>query len=55
MEHYLYFIFGMKEKSIILTHTMYRHLNKFEYGEKVSCNLFQKAKLSYILESLHVK
>ncbi len=31
------------------------HLKKIEYGEKVfSCNLFQKVKLSYILDSLHV-
>ncbi len=30
------------------------HLRKFENGEKVfSCNLFQKVKLSYILDSLH--
>ncbi len=30
-------------------------LKKIEYGEKVifSCNLFQKAKLSYILDSLN--
>ncbi len=30
---------------------------KIEYDEKVhfSCNLFQKVKLSYILDSLHVK
>ncbi len=33
------------------------HLRKLEYGEKVifSSNLFQKLKLSYILDSLHVK
>ncbi len=32
------------------------HLWKLEYGEKVfSSNLFQKLKLSYILDSLHVK
>ncbi len=31
------------------------HLNKLECREKVSCNLFQKVKLSYILDSLHVK
>ncbi len=32
-------------------------LRKLEYSEKVdfSCNLFQKVKLSYILESSHVK
>ncbi len=31
------------------------HLNKLECREKVfSCNLFQKVKLSYILDSLHV-
>ncbi len=29
------------------------HLNKFNYGKKVF--LFQKVKLSYILDSLHVK
>ncbi len=26
------------------------HLKKFEYREKVFCNLFQKVKLSYILD-----
>ncbi len=32
------------------------HLKKLEYGEKfIFCNLFQKGKLSYILDSLHVK
>ncbi len=33
------------------------HLNKLECRENVnfSCNLFQKVKLSYILDSLHVK
>ncbi len=32
------------------------HLKKKLYGEKVfSCNLFQKVKLSYILDSIHVK
>ncbi len=33
------------------------HLTKIEYGEKVLflCNLFQKVKLSYILDSLHVQ
>ncbi len=33
------------------------HLRKLEYGEKVifSSNLFQKLKLSYILDSLHVE
>ncbi len=33
------------------------HLNKLECREKFifSCNLFQKVKLSYILDSLHVK
>ncbi len=32
------------------------HLNKLECREKVfSCKLFQKVKLSYILDSLHVK
>ncbi len=33
------------------------HLIKLECREKVifSCNLFQKVKLSYILDSLHVK
>ncbi len=33
------------------------HLKKIEYGETVhfSCNLFQQVKLSYILDSLHVK
>ncbi len=34
------------------------HLNKLECHEKVhffSCKLFQKVKLSYILDSLHVK
>ncbi len=33
------------------------HLNKLECREKVhfSCNIFQKVKLSYILDSLHVK
>ncbi len=33
-------------------------LNKLEYGEKVKkciCKLFQKVKLSYILDSLYVK
>ncbi len=32
------------------------HLKKLEYREKVLffCNLFQKVKLSYILDSLHV-
>ncbi len=32
------------------------HLKKSEYREKVVfCNLFQKVKLSYILDSLHEK
>ncbi len=33
------------------------HLNKLECREKVHffCKLFQKVKLSYILDSLHVK
>ncbi len=32
------------------------HLKKIEYGEKlISCNLFQKVKLLYILDSSHVK
>ncbi len=32
------------------------HLKILEYGESFfSCNLFQKVKLSYILDSLHVK
>ncbi len=32
------------------------HLNKLECREHFfSCNLFQKVKLSYILDSLHVK
>ncbi len=33
------------------------HLNKLECREKFifSCKLFQKVKLSYILDSLHVK
>ncbi len=36
---------------------IYMHLKKFEYREKVIffCYLFQKVKLSYILDSLHVK
>ncbi len=44
----------------IYTHTCIQvHLKKFEYGKKkrafFSCSLFQKVKLSYILDSLHVK
>ncbi len=33
------------------------HLRKLEYGESYffSCNLFQKVKLSYVLDLLHVK
>ncbi len=37
-------------------HHLQVHLNKLECREKVFiCNLFQKVKLSYILDSLHVK
>ncbi len=31
------------------------HLKKLEYRDIFSCNLFKKVKLSFILDSLHVK
>ncbi len=41
----------MKNNTTIVAYTLQAHLKKFEYGG----NLFQKVKLSYILDSLHVK
>ncbi len=43
---------GPEQSDPVTTNVMSK---KLEYGEKVSCNLFQKVKLSYILDSLHVK
>ncbi len=41
----------------VYIYTVQVHLNKLECREKFifSCNLFQKVKLSYTLDSLHVK
>ncbi len=54
---FLYETFDIDCFFILLNIYLQVHLNKLECHEKVivSCNLFQKVKLSYILDSLHVK
>ncbi len=47
--------FVTEEYTTIIHADIQVHLKKIYYGEKVSCNLFEKVKLSYILDSLHVK
>ncbi len=50
---FLFFFFGRKVQSLI--YIIQVHLRKLVKKLIFSCNLFQKVKLSYILDSLHVK
>ncbi len=50
-------LYNSKRSLLQRYHNLQVHLRKLHYGEKGNfyCSLFQKVKLSYILESLHVK